>query len=497
MRSRFSTVTIGIAGALMRFPRGLRPGLKLVSVVLAVALLTACAVLSGSQVSSGPSAEVDMSNDPKHSWGEPVIAVNPKNPDNLVAAVNVGYICKTPDEQACQQVPKKGAYGLLHNMPGFSEVVALVSFDRGKTWKHVPMPSSPSGHPDIVLSSHPTAGAAADGTFYIAYNAMHGSESTASPLDYGGIGVTRSSDGGNTWSPPVLVGTPIDHPYITTDLSTGKVYVSSGGGQVVLGPMSKGDPNATPGTIKDRWLVSTSDGIHWTTPQPFVGYDGFGFGASFVPFIAAARGELAAAFRAKDPAICGAGVPVCTVFETTKDAGAHWSKGTFPAPTTYDSGALMAADPLKAGHFTMALLMNSGAEFDVYNTNDSGKTWSGPKKITDDANKTHFHGWMAYSPKGVLSIMWKTREAPPTTEKSVMPSKAPYNVWAVISRDGGGTFSEPLKITTAASPGPVLEPLSTVAVGPQEVFLCWGDLRAGEMRSLFSAVKLDAFKSKH
>ena len=50
--------------------------------------------------------------------------------------------------------------GLMNNVPDFVAVEALVSSDRGKTWTRVRMPTSPPGHPEIVLSGHPTAGAA-------------------------------------------------------------------------------------------------------------------------------------------------------------------------------------------------------------------------------------------------------------------------------------------------------------------------------------------------
>jgi len=282
-----------------------------------------------------PPTQIEMTNDPTHRWGEPEIAVNPKNPNDLVTAINVSYICKAADEQACELVRSKSnrttPYGLLNNVPRFSAVEALVSADGGKTWKHFPMPTSPAGHPDIVLTGHPTATVSADGTFYIAYNAMHFEDSEASPVSHGGIAVTKSTDGGKTWSAPVLAGTPLDHLYITADLSTGRIYVSSGA-PGALGPISRGDRAAMSSQVKDRWPVSSTDGVHWSDPQPFGGYSRGGqgsAGANFVPFVSAAHGVLAAAFRSTDQSICGADVPSpCTVFETTRDAGAHWSRST-------------------------------------------------------------------------------------------------------------------------------------------------------------------------
>jgi hypothetical protein len=112
---------------------------------------------------------------------------------------------------------------------------------------------------------------------------------------------------------------------------------------------------------------------------------------------------------------------------------------------------------------------------------------------------------MAYSPTGVLGLMWKTRDQAPTvapTARNPPPSPAPYDVWAAISRDGGATFSEPLKVSSAPSPGPkpgifATDALSSMALGPQEAFVTWGDWRTGELSSFFSAIKLQAFHTKH
>jgi hypothetical protein len=73
-----------------------------------------------------------------------------------------------------------------------------------------------------------------------------------------------------------------------------------------------------------------------------------------------------------------------------------------------------AADPALTGHFTVALLVNSSAQFVVYQTHDSGSSWSGSTTVSEDAAKTHFHPWMAYSPKGVLGLMWQTNQPGPS-----------------------------------------------------------------------------------
>jgi hypothetical protein len=172
---------------------------------------------------------------------------------------------------------------------------------------------------------------------------------------------------------------------------------------------------------------------------------------------------------------------------------------------------MVAADPTKAGHFAVAVPVN-GHEFDVYQTPDAGKTWSAPTIVTEDATKDHFHPWMDYSPKGVLGIMWRTRQpapgqAPPPPPATGMgfPSapSTPYNVWAAVSKDGGTAFSKPLKVSSADSPAPPAgafanagDDYSSIALYGDYVYVTWADWRSGGRAMHFSDNKLQDFKFK-
>jgi len=78
----------------------------------------------------------------------------------------------------------------------------------------------------------------------------------------------------------------------------------------------------------------------------------------------------------------------------------------------------------------------------------------------------------------------------------------PYNVWATISDDEGATFSQPLKISSADSPGedPALpfgfDDLSDINLNDQYAFIAWADWRPGDRSGYFSAVKLQAFRHR-
>lgn len=494
--------------------------------------------------------EVNVTKDPKNRYGEPEIAVNPKNENNLVYAVlTIGttYACQKAKRPECTELntafgpqPK----GLIEDVPGFSHVRVYVSFDRGKTWKQSKdVPAYPSGKKDLVERGDPLLTAGPDGTFYLAWDDIHFANLPTTIIRDAGIAVSTSKDGGRTWSDPVLTGTPVDRPFFATDLSTGVVYEAS---TSQLGANSKGDPSIPPSPIGgpggDRWLVSSRDGVHWTDPK------GFGGVVSFPPstYVAAAHGMFATAFAPTDPALCG-GAASCTIFQTTTDSGATWSRHVLPPDV---SGApLVAADPTAAGHFSIAVLNPTKTQFLVYQTKDAGVTWSGPTMVAEDATKTHFHPWMAYSPKGVLGLMWQTNfNSAPATQGGALPAAlpesilatlseqvreaiesgtklpesvlatlpeqvreaiaaqaagplSPYNVWAAISDDGGATFTAPLQVSRGNSPAPqeflpfgIGDDFSFLALSGTHAFVAWADYRPGDRQGFFSAIKLDAFR---
>lgn len=444
--------------------------------------------------------QVEVSLDPTYRYpraryGEMQIAVNPKNPNNLVyAAVEMAftYACQAAKDPTCQIVQRTYGPGVSgqFNKKGFNELGVFVSFDRGKTWRRVKIPDYPPGKPEMHSKGDPTVTAVPDGTFYLGWDAIYWNE-PMNPNPFAGIAVSKSTDGGLTWSQPVLPGTPIDGPKMTADLVTGMIYEASSG---PLGPTATGDPKSPKGAFNDRWLVASKDGVKWTEPKRFGGTDGTKqFSGQGI--MSAAHGTLGAAFRSMDAGACAffvGGAAPCVVFQTTTDAGATWSRSRVPVAAS-SGGPMVAADPAKRGHFTVAVLNEGGTQYQVLQTNDSGKTWSMPALVAEDATKTHFKGWMAYSPSGVVGMMWRTNQpgSGPTF---------PYNIWAAVSRDGGATWSEPLEISTADSPAPQSGPFgnsgddySSIALDRQYAYIGWVDWRPGDRSAFFSAVKLEAF----
>lgn len=533
-------------------------GLTLMSLLAGLALLAAALVRAApaSATASGglppglQPTQVNVTNDLTHRYGEPVVMANPKNPNNLVYFVlgpDLNTTCEANGDPACTV----GQYGFpngLLTINGWQHDHVFTSFDRGKTWAPATFPNGytfPCCVGDnLEGSSDPNITATADGTFYIGFDVQSSIANGISQYS-AGVGVAKSTDGGRTWSQPVIVGTPIDRPWMVSDQSTGTVYIESGSPPAngILGPYSTGNPNAPTSAVSDRWVVSSQDGVHWTTPHRLGGGGTPGYSITGSSAMGAAHGVLATTFAESKSTACafftGATAP-CSVFQTSTDSGVTWTRHNLPVPSNAAGTRWLAADPTRAGHYAVMVEDSASSEMLVYQTSDSGVTWQGPTVVTEDTSVVHYKPWISYSPDGVLGIMWRstvpvttsaviansaTTSSRITTDALTVPADDPgsdptdcnippgvsedcndgdppvgaYTIWAAISYDGGATFSNPLEISTAPSPVPPatasqsFDDDSYISLNKDDVYVAWADWRPGERQGYFSAVKLQAF----
>jgi hypothetical protein len=453
------------------------------------------------------------------------IAVNPRNPNNIVVAA----VADTYYTQACQADNDPNCQLVLAGTPplqflepagtfdptlGFTLRGMFVSFNGGRTFKTIDLSNfAPVGRPELYSQNEGGLSVGPDGTFYLQMNTLDwGSPTNFAPA--AGVALSKSTDGGLTWSQPTLIGTPGDFPYLTVDQFTGTIY-SLSGDSPLCSRESCVNPSTPPQTsYSDAFVAASQDGVNWTQPERAGGTDGVNqYDGAGSKDIAAAFGEVATTFvvPASAPnsnAACNffvGGTAPCTVFQTSGTGGLTWSRHRVPVGSTASTtsgginNTLVAADPSTPGHFTVAVLNSSQTAFSVFQTRNSGKTWSGPTTVANDG-KTHWNPYLAYSPKGVLGLVWRTNEG------AAYPAVTPYSIWAAISYDGGRTFSRPLEVnccSPAAQPGEytggnIPQDLSAIALSNRGVYVAWGDWRTGERDIFFSAIKYQAFEfSKH
>jgi hypothetical protein len=384
------------------------------------------------------------------AMGEPEIAVNPVNPNDLF----VDWTTITP-------LPFSFG-GPIQNIPHLCG--GLSSHNGGLSWQQAYLPSWACG--DGVAAYGP------DGTLYA------GGTLTVSATSFFNIlakdVIVRSTDGGQTWSSPVetmgydstryVPGTTNpnvwDRPWLAVDQSTGVVYASGG---------------SFPPPETRYVTASTDKGQSFGTIYPVDSPAYPGDPAAEGSTIAAAGGELAVAYTASSAP--GASCP-CVVFETSTDFGATFTRHVVPTvgasstPSPY-----IAADPAGHGRFALTVLAASGTQNQVYVTDDSGRTWQGPTDVAEAPANEQFKQWISYSPSGEIALVWRTWHGSLNT--------SPYDVWAALGRAqgrNGAVFTAPVRVSSVAAPYPSDYPgfgddFSWVVATNKDIYVGWGDSR--------------------
>ena len=492
--------------------------------------------------------EVNVMNEQVRG-GEPELAINATNGQNLVMGHTV--------------VGNTYAHNTLADQTRAYRGGLQVSFDGGQTWTADDRPLHTSGYtepanPFWIARGHtgatgltltddgagdPVEASGPDGSIYAGGVITHSKPGGPPPFNFtvpqGAIAVLHSADGGRTFGhlsavlsdldlqgmfsrgmQPMAVGTfgvvPFDRPWMVVDQSTGAVYVSTTGHPERYVAVSH-DKARTWGRIEalDCDEATPPDANHDVTcstyPQSADGN------------IAAAHGVLAAAYIAS--AAPGSTCP-CAVFETSTDAGAHWSRHVVFANLASGSGAFVAGDPSHVGRFAVMVLAgrqvagglaglparkNVPQEVQVATTSDSGRDWSAPAALGDEpVSHITNRPWLAYGPTGVLAALWRNAYPPYDPSSFLVPGT--QNVFAAISHNNGKAFSAPVQLNSSPSPPPdptqlAEDDVSWVAVTPQYVYAAWGDWRptaknpaaagssppSGELNSWIARVPITSF----
>jgi hypothetical protein len=165
--------------------------------------------------------ELNLTKDPKNRYGEPQIAVNPKNPKNLVyAALAMGltYACQHAKRPECQAVDTAFApqpKGLIDNKPGFSHVSVTCRSIVARRGRNPAMyPRSPQVTPRWSSAATRCSPLGLTEPFISGGTTSASATWAARSFDAGGIAVSKSTNGGRSWSKPVLTRTPVDRRFL-------------------------------------------------------------------------------------------------------------------------------------------------------------------------------------------------------------------------------------------------------------------------------------------
>jgi hypothetical protein len=470
-----------------------RPHLRLLArsagslLVTLVAVFGTTAGSAGAKPAAGPHhshLEMDLSaNDSRSTMGEPEIAVNPRDPNNLFIDWNT--FAYPPGVRAAPVTDTCGG---------------MSSMNRGLTWQPAPVPL-PTTCADAV------AAFGRDGTLYAGGLVVNSADvvpcGTPGSIRFSNICIlvhasdtlVRSTDSGRTWSAPIKAmgsmsvaafpfapgsGNPkdtFDRPWVKVDLSTNTVYAS--GANIA---------------DHERFVTaSTDDGKSFGTIYA-VDSPAYPSGGNPSGTIAAAHGVLAVAYTASSAphATCP-----CVIFETSTNRGATFTRHVVPTV----NGAriprpFLAADPSRPRHFALTIFDSSGTENQVYTTRDSGRTWHGPTLVGEAPANLRFKPWIAFGPTGQLALVWRTAHG-----SSIGTS--PYDVWAAVGRDrgedDGAVFGAPVRVSSAAGTYPPLsggggDDFSFIVADNRYVHVGWGDSRNGPTQVWYGRIPLSDFE---
>lgn len=308
-----------------------------------------------------------------HSEVEPWISVNPLDPSHLVAA--------------WQQDRYRSGGGARAHM-------VAVSFDGGASWSPVNVPGlSPCTGGAWDRVTDPWLTFAANGDLYAA-------SATWTYVDTGGaIVVNQSTDGGLTWSAPVIVDQTTAPQFndretmIADPVDPCTVYLIWT--RFLSAPPSPGDV----------WFSKTTDcGATWTTPVVVQRWDPAGIAAQIVPL---PSGDLLAFYRESQ---FGGLRPIFV--ERSADGGLTWPDDPIVVANAVQSrvfspdGALVRSSSFDVGvnHDTGDVYVVWERAFDaalqvaLSTSSDGGLTWSAPIRIDDTPPNPAFTLAQAFIP---------------------------------------------------------------------------------------------------
>ena len=447
--------------------------------VLTTAFGTAAAIAPGASAADGSwptPPNVAVTHDLTTSNIETYVAVNPRDPRNLLATARV----RTPDN------PELGYIG------------TYASFDGGATWHDNGVLPQPAGF-DFTADS--TVQFTADGVGLVVAEGQVNGHVNSGP---GGVFVWRTTDGGRSFSAPQTItppGMPTDHTW------------------VAVAPRGSGDHDAYVIWNSDshvEFTRSTDDGMTFAPPRAVItapsGLRAFATVASAGPD---GHVNLSYSFASPSSSVTAGAPGTYTRYVlTSQDAGLTFGQ---PAPTAAAPALFhlpdglaqtnmqnIATDPATGAVFlTMAEPRpdGKGTDIELWQSRDRGRTWAGPQQVnTVSADQI-------YDIQPQIAL---TSDGKPMISYFEVNAGQAVEVLARPAADGGftsqtlSTASFDPMLSKLTLPDPDFPSVVTIgdfqglAVSRNRVYAVWNDTRdGGQAQVYFAATTVDGGPSAH
>jgi hypothetical protein len=385
--------------------------------------------------------------------GEPWVVADPRDPQTIVVIwLETGGATNPEDIPNIVTGPENCGIGR--------------STDGGQTWsvRSAPYQSStiPGSLDLLSICGDPTAGVLPDGTIVLTAVELGSPDWVQSISSY---------DGGATWTAPTV---PFGvNPAIAAAQANQSVPDMGAGRQwttvdPITGEIAIQSQVDAPTTGR-HMTVSSDRGASWSVPR--------NTGSTSLGPIGSAYGVIAGVYTSGQDRI----------FQTTTNHGLTWVRNVMPvgpAAAGLFGGPITAADPTKRGRF--AVLLPGSGTLEVWITTDAGRTaarWTRAKVFTAAPGDSFAHPWIAFSPTGALGVRWRSSHA-----------DGSFDVDAVVSRDGGATWSAPVGLTADRGPSP---PVTNATPGDDcacnlhltetHLITTWGDSFSGRRETWFGS----------
>ncbi|HEU4716273.1 MAG TPA: T9SS type A sorting domain-containing protein [Bacteroidia bacterium] len=411
-------------------------------------------------------ANVNVSNT-TYFEGEPYVAVNPTNHNNVVIAwmaLDVNTLFRVG-------------------------IKTKVSFDGGLTWgnMHVqPHFGSGWGSADVSMQFR------SNGTLYLSYIDYKAS------ADSGGVFITHSLDGGITWSAPTQVWNantedpsklPLDRPWLAADNSgtanDGMFYITTKPAPWIPAPN------------RPYLKVSSDSGQTWSAYR-YIDTTNYLVGniiqAPMATLTTSADGALCIAYPSY---LASQSVYPKIFFAKSYNHGNSFTYhdllvgGTPVTDTLYKLGYRLAANPSNPNQLAYAFMEQPYGDPDIFicTTNDGGNTWSAPLRVNDDAQgngKAQDMVWADYDTNGKLVVTWRDRR-----NGSGTGFYQSSDTYCAVSTDNGATFMPNMRLSSMTAPfDSILEQKGNDFLSCRllndTIYAAWGDVRTGNLNIFFA-----------